>query len=166
MREGRTPYAPTAMKWTPRTMKWFLNVYPPYLFTRTRTTYIAPDWKNMTVVLKKSFLTRNYVGTTFGGSLYAAADPQFMLMLAQLMGLDKFIMWDQSAQVKFLKPVRTDITFDFVITDEILNEFYTRLETEPVIRPELIVNGIDSNGELCVEVKKTIYIKKKPSIKS
>ena len=81
------------MELNPRSMKLFLNLYPPYLFSRTRVKYIAPDWKEIIVELPKSLLTRNYVGTTFGGSLYAATDPFFIVLTLLAAGLSVWAWW-------------------------------------------------------------------------
>jgi len=49
--------------------------------------------------------TRNYVGTIFGGSLYGAVDPIYMIMLIKALGPD-YIVWDKAATIRFLRPGR------------------------------------------------------------
>lgn len=142
-------------------MRWFLNTYPPYLFTGTRIKKITDDWMEMVVVLKKSLLTRNYVGTTFGGSLYAATDPHYMLMLCQIMGLKDYIIWDKAAEIDFKKPVRSNITFTFRFTPEQIQELVRDAHDKGKIVPVFTVQGVDEAGEVCVEVKKAIYIRVK-----
>jgi len=144
-------------------MKWFLNLYPPYLFTRTRVKHISPDWREVVVVLRKSFLTRNYVGTTFGGSLYAATDPFFMLMLVGILGIKDYIIWDKSSEIYFKKPVRSDVTYHFVITDQDLEKIRKDLEVQNKILPTFTVEGRDAEGDVCTIVKKVLYIRKKSS---
>ena len=46
-------------------------------------------------------LNRNYVGTQFGGSLYAMTDPFFMLMLMENLGRD-YVVWDKAANIEFV----------------------------------------------------------------
>ncbi|MCE9624539.1 MAG: DUF4442 domain-containing protein [Deltaproteobacteria bacterium] len=94
------------MELGPRGMRLFLNWYPPYLFTRTRVKSISKDWRSCVVELKKSFLTRNYVGTTFGGSLFAATDPFLMLMLIKILGIEDYIIWDKAAIATFKPKAR------------------------------------------------------------
>src|SRR5215471_1742481 len=106
------------MQLGPRGMRFFLNIYPPYFFSQTRVKYIAPDWREIIVELPKTLLTRNYVGTTFGGSLYAASDPFFMLMLIKILGIKDHIVWDKGAKIDFKRPARSKITYHFVITEE------------------------------------------------
>lgn len=45
----------------------------------------------------------NYVGTHFGGSLYAMCDPFFMFILMENLGLE-YIVWDKGARIEFIKP--------------------------------------------------------------
>lgn len=149
------------MKLTPKSFRFFINLYPPFIFTRTKVKYIAPDWKRITVIIKKSLLTRNYVGTTFGGSLFAATDPFYMIMLIKILGIEDYIVWDQSSEITFIKPARTKVTFDFRITEEQLSELRDSLKKEKVVRPTYWVEGKGTSGETVVKVRKVIYIKRK-----
>ena len=46
---------------------------------------------------------RNYVGTHFGGSLFAMTDPFWMLLTMHALGRD-YIVWDQAGEIEFVKP--------------------------------------------------------------
>lgn len=70
-------------RFTPRRMRRLLNLYPPFLFQRVRIARIAEGFLACDVRVKKSFLTRNLQGTTFGGTIYSAADPIYALLLWQ-----------------------------------------------------------------------------------
>ena len=135
--------------------RWAFNLYPPFLFTRTHVKYIASDWKEVVVELKKSFFTRNYVGTTFGGSLYAATDPFYMLMLIKNLGIEDYIIWDKGAEIDFIKPGKSHITYHFKLTDEQLNDIREGVEREGRILPEFWVEGRDDTGQICLRVRKT-----------
>jgi hypothetical protein len=65
-----------------------MNLWPPFRGAGVRVRHIAPDWREAHVELKFGLLNRNYVGTHFGGSLYAMTDPFYMLMLIHLLGPD------------------------------------------------------------------------------
>ncbi len=142
-------------------MKWALNLYPPYLFSGVRIKRIAPDWREVIVQIRKSLLNRNYVGTVFGGTMYAAADPMFMLMLIHIMGIEDYIIWDKGAEVNFKKPGRSHLTYHFVITDEMLADIKRQLSTQDKVTPIFSVDGVDQEGEVCVTVSKTLYIRNK-----
>ncbi len=149
------------MELGPRGLRLFLNLYPPYLFTRTRVKSIAPDWRECVVELKKSWLTRNYVGTTFGGSLFAATDPFFMLMLIKILGIQDYIVWDKAAEIQYLRPARSTVTFHFRIDDQDLQQIREELATEGKSLPRFEVLGLDREGLPCVKVLKTLYIRRK-----
>ena len=67
-----------------RLARWGFNVFPAYWGTGARVTYIADDYREMHVRLPLTWRTRNYVGTIFGGSMYAAIDPVYMIMLMKI----------------------------------------------------------------------------------
>ena len=93
-----------------KTFRWGFNLFPAYRGTGGRVTYIADDWHEIRVKLPLNWRTRNYVGTIYGGSIYGAIDPIYMLMLIRIVG-DGYIVWDKAANVRFRKPgkgTRTD----------------------------------------------------------
>jgi acyl-coenzyme A thioesterase PaaI-like protein len=49
-------------------------------------TQIAGDWSEVTVKMKRRLWNRNYVGTHFGGNLFAMTDPFWMLMALHRLG--------------------------------------------------------------------------------
>lgn len=147
----------------PRAFRFFLNLYPPYLFSRTRVRSISPDWREVVVELPKSILTRNYVGTTFGGSLYSAADPFHMLMLVKILGIKDYIIWDKEGEIEFLKPARSKITYRFVITDDDLAKIRREVDSIGKSLPEFLVEGADGGGNVCVKIRKVVYVRRKTS---
>ncbi len=75
--------------------RWGWNVFPAYWGIGARVTYIAADYREIRVELPFSWRTRNYVGTIFGGSIYAAVDPVYMIMLIKNLGQD-YVVWDKA----------------------------------------------------------------------
>jgi len=53
------------------------------------------------------------------------------------------------------------VTYHFKVTDEDLALIQKELETKEKIVPEFLVQAVDEEGNVCVEVKKLIYIRKK-----
>lgn len=53
------------------------------------------------------------------------------------------------------------MTYHFKVTDEDLALIQKELETKEKIVPEFLVQAVDEEGNVCVEVKKLIYIRKK-----
>ena len=64
------------------------NFFPAYRGTGGRVTYISHDFREMRVKIPLNWRTRNYVGTIYGGSMYSAIDPIYMLMLIKNLGPD------------------------------------------------------------------------------
>jgi hypothetical protein len=144
-----------------RLLRWKFNLFPAYRGTGARVTYIASDFREVRVRLPLSWRTRNYVGTIFGGSLYGAVDPIFMIMLIQLLG-PEFIVWDKAAEIRFLKPGRTTLHATFKIEEEELEAIRKATEAGPVDRT-YSVELVDAESVSHAAVTKTIYIRRKSS---
>jgi Domain of unknown function (DUF4442) len=84
--------------WASRKMRWGFNLFPAFRGTGARVTYIASDFREVRVKLPLNWRTRNYVGTIFGGSLYGAVDPHYMIMLIRILG-PEYVVWDKAATV-------------------------------------------------------------------
>src|ERR1044072_5549372 len=97
-----------------RRFRWGFNFFPCYRGSGGRVTYIADDFSEVRVKLPLSWRTRNYVGTIFGGSIYGAVDPMYMIMLIQLLG-PGYIVGDKPPTVRSRKPGRTTLFATFRI---------------------------------------------------
>ena len=104
------------------------NVFPAFRGTGGRVRFVAPDFREIRVELPLSRRTRNYVGTIFGGSLYAAADPFYMIMLIQTLGPD-YVVWDKAASIRFQKPGRSTLFAGFLLPESETDEIPHLLET-------------------------------------
>jgi hypothetical protein len=51
-----------------------VNFWPPFLGAGIRVKHISPDMKFIEVEMKLRWWNANYVGTHFGGSLFAMTD--------------------------------------------------------------------------------------------
>ena len=58
----------------PSTLRHGMNLWPPFLFAGIRVCAIDADFRSAEVELRMRPWNRNYVGTHFGGSLFAMAD--------------------------------------------------------------------------------------------
>lgn len=110
--------------------------------------------------LPLSWRTSNYVGTIYGGSIYASIDPIYMLMLMHILGKD-YVVWDKAAKIRFRKPGRETLYTDFLLTPEEISDIKRLAEGERSI--DRIYNVILKNKEGIVhaEIEKTLYISKK-----
>ncbi len=148
--------------WTTRRTRWGFNLFPAWRGTGARVTYIAADWREVRVQLPLSWRTRNYVGTIFGGSLYGAVDPMYMIMLIHVLG-PAYTVWDKSATIRFRKPGRSTLYARFRLDDEEIEKIRRLLETAPSIDRVYTVELADASGAVHASVEKTIYIRKSRS---
>lgn len=144
--------------WKTRLLRWRFNLYPPFFGSGVRVAYIASDWSEMRVEVCLNWRSRNYVGTLFGGSMYVAADPFYMVMLINRLGCD-FIVWDKVATIRFKKPGHSTLYVRFVVDNEELRAIKDALAQQPSVERHYTVDLIDAAGVVCATVEKVIYIR-------
>ena len=114
----------------------------------------------MRLELPLSWRTRNYVGTIFGGSMYSAADPIYMLMLIHRLG-PEYIVWDKAATIQFKKPGRATLHARFRILDDELAAIRASLSSQRSVDRTYTVDLMDGSGIVCATVEKIIYIRRR-----
>jgi acyl-coenzyme A thioesterase PaaI-like protein len=149
---------PESMK--SKLLRWGFNLFPAYCATGARITYVASDFREVRIRLPLSWQTRNYVGTIFGGSMYAAVDPVYMLMLIKNLGKD-YIVWDKSACINFKKPGRTNLFARFLIDENELETIKKELAHARHVDRTYHVDLTDDQGTVHATVEKVVYIRKK-----
>lgn len=136
------------------------NLFPAFRGTGGRVRYVSDDFREIRVDLPLNWRTRNYVGTIFGGSLYAAVDPFYMIMLIEILG-PEYVVWDKAATIRFRKPGRSTLHARFVVATEETDEIRRRLERERSLDRVYTVELMDDSGVLHAVVEKTIYIRRR-----
>lgn len=143
---------------SPRLTRFFFNLWPCIRGTGVRVEYIANDWSELRVRLPLNWRTRNYVGTIFGGSLYGAVDPFYMLMLLQRLGRD-YVVWDKAATVRFRRPGTQTLRATFHLSDEEVTEIRSAVdEAGGTLDRTWTVDLVDPDGAVCASVEKVIYV--------
>ena len=145
-----------------RLRRYAFNFFPAYRGSGGRVTYIADDMKTIRIKVPLNWRTRNYVGTIYGGSMYGAIDPIYMLMFIKLLG-PKYIVWDKAATIRFKRPGRTTLTAEFTVTDEELSSIRSELEQKEKIDRVYTVDLLDMDKVICASFEKTIHFSKKTS---
>lgn len=146
-----------------RLMRLGFNWFPAYRRTGGRITYIAADMKTVRIRLPLNWKTRNYVGTMFGGSMYAAIDPILMVMFIKTLGRD-YIIWDKAADIRFRKPGREDLYATFSITDADLQEIQACLQQQEKLDRVYQVELVNAAGEVHATVSKTLHFRRKQPV--
>ncbi len=130
-----------------RLVRWRFNFLPAYRRTGARITYVAADWREVRIKLPLNWSTRNYVGTTFGGSMYAAVDPVYMIMLMKLLG-PRYIVWDKAAAIRFKKPARKTLYAQFTLDGDDIDNIRVELDHKPKLDRVYHVELVDSTGQV------------------
>jgi acyl-coenzyme A thioesterase PaaI-like protein len=142
-----------------RRLRRFMNLWPPYLFSGIRVTHLADDWREAAVTLRLRPWNRNYMGTQFGGAMFAMADPFWMLLVIKRLG-PGFVVWDRAGHIEFVSPGRGDVFARFVLDD-------TRIEA---LRAAACggkalewfdVEITDAAGTVVARVRKQLYVRRR-----
>lgn len=142
-----------------RILRWKLNWFPAYRGTGARVTHIASDFSEVRVKIPLNWRTRNLVGTMFGGSMYAAADPFFMIMLMRQLG-PSYTVWDKAAAIRFRSPGRGTLFATFRLEESEVEAIRTLLLSEPSVDRHYIADLVDAEGKVHATVEKTVYIRR------
>jgi len=144
--------------WSSRFDRWRLNWFPAYRATGARITYIADDWLEVRVRLPLTWRTRNYVGTIFGGSLYGAVDPIYMVMLIRALG-PEYVVWDQAATIRFLRPGRSTLHATFRLEPDTVAAMAADARVQGRITRDFQIELRDGEGTVCFQCTKTIHVR-------
>jgi len=145
---------------SPAHLRRWINLWPPFLGMGIRIVRIAPDMKAVDVEMKLRFWNANYVGTHFGGSLFAMTDPFFMLMLMANLGRD-YIVWDKAATIRYRKPGKGTVRAEFRLSDSQIDDIREKLNTLPKYQPVFSVEVKNEAGIVIAEVEKLLHVRKK-----
>jgi acyl-coenzyme A thioesterase PaaI-like protein len=143
-----------------RLMRWGFNFFPAYRGTGARVLYIADDWREVRIKVPLSWRTRNYVGSIFGGSMYGAIDPIYMLILIKILGPD-YVVWDKTASIRFRRPGRGTLFASFRVSDDDVTEIRNGVAAAGKYEKEYVVELRDSAGEVHAICQKVIHISRR-----
>ena len=139
--------------------RW-VNLWPPFLGAGIRVKHIAPDMKSVDVEMKLRWWNANYVGTHFGGSLFAITDAFYMLMLMANLG-GGYIVWDKAASIRYRRPGRGTVRAEFRLSDAQIEDIREKLKTLPKYEPIIPVEVKDTSGEVIAAVERVLHVRKK-----
>lgn len=143
------------------TFRRLINLWPPFLVNAIRVQSLSADYTEAKVVLHLRRRNRNYVGSQFGGNLFAMVDPFWMLLAMHRLGPDYYV-WDQAGAIDFVSPGHEDVYAHFKLDDATLDELRNAAAGgEKVLR--WFENDITTaSGEVVARVRKQIYVRLKP----
>jgi acyl-coenzyme A thioesterase PaaI-like protein len=146
--------------WRTRLMRWGFNWFPAYRGTGARIEYLAADLREARIRLPLNWRTRNYVGTIFGGSLYAALDPVYMILLIKILGPD-YVVWDKAATIRFRRPGRSTLRATFRIDDTELDAIREAVARDGRVERTYTVELRDADGNVVASCDKVLSVRRK-----
>lgn len=133
------------------------NLSPMYRRSTGRLTKVSDDLKEVQVKIPLNWKNSNYVGSIFGGSMFSATDPIYMLQLFELLGKD-YVVWDKAGSIRFKRPARETIYATFSFTDDEINQ----IKKDVLIQNEVDIvkqlNLVNKDGKVIAEIERIIYI--------
>jgi len=146
--------------WLSRFARWRLNWFPAFRGTGGRATFVRHDFREVRIRLPLNWRTRNYVGTIYGGSIYGAVDPIYMLMLMRVLGRD-YLVWDKAATIRFRRPGRTTLYATFIVPDDLVDGIRNELETADKLDRLFTIELKDAGGEVHAIIEKTVHVRRR-----
>lgn len=113
------------------------------------------------VVLRLPFndQTTNFIGIMYGGSMYAATDAVYVVMLWYRLGYD-YIVIDKASTVNYMRPGTEDLTAEFYIPESDIITIKNELKHKKSLTRDYMIRLVDSHNKLVCKISKTIVIRK------
>lgn len=121
---------------------------------------MSADLRHVVVRMKLRWFNRNFVGTHFGGALFAMTDPFYMMMILTNLG-NEYIVWDKQSSIVYRQPGRGTVWARFSLTHEQITHCKEMADTHGKYEQEFSVDITDKHGTVIATVQKLIYIRKK-----
>jgi acyl-coenzyme A thioesterase PaaI-like protein len=137
-----------------------MNLWPPYRGAGVRVRHIAPDWREARVELNLGLLNRNFVGTHFGGSLYAMTDPFFMLLLLHRLG-PEYVVNHKGGRIEYLAPARGRVRVTIRLEDEDVEAVRARVDAAGKDAPEFMAEIRDEAGTVVARATHTLHVRRR-----
>lgn len=134
-----------------------MNWYPMYFGTGGKILFWSDDSREVHLRLRRNAWTYNLVGTIFGGSMFAAADPFYMLMLLRIFG-NQYVVWDKAGSIRFRKPGRTTLYMRYELTDGLIDNIHRDVTANGQTERTFTLQWVDASGIVHAEIERLCYI--------
>ncbi len=136
------------------------NLWSPFRGAGIKIVKVSDDYRLMEVEMKLKWSNKNYVGTHFGGSMYAMTDPFYMMMLINNLG-PKYIVWDKAARIEFKKPGKGTIRVRFEFNEEEILAIKAKTDDLGKYVFDKTVDIKNESDEVVATVVKTLYVRRR-----
>ena len=141
-----------------------MNKWPPAISNRIKIVGITDDFMNAKMVITRSWLNSAQDQIMFGGTTYSGMDMYYGMALPLIMkkgGIDSYA-FTKEAKIEYIKPVTTDLTVLFKLTDKTIENYKNGLEKSKKYEEWLTVEGYNEEKELCVRTELLMYLRTWP----
>lgn len=142
-------------------LRLLMNLWPPFIGAGIHVERISPDYLEASVRMRLGLLNRNYMGTHFGGSLFAMTDPFFALLVMHNLGR-RYVVWDRASSIDYLLPGRGTVRAHFRISAAQIEDIRRATAGGDKYEPSFTVDVVNRQNEVVARVHKTLYIRRKP----
>ncbi|MEB0260760.1 MULTISPECIES: DUF4442 domain-containing protein [unclassified Mucilaginibacter] len=141
--------------------KWIMRLYPPLLFQRICVVGFDKGFKGVRVKVFKSLFNKNYNGSIFGGTIFAAADPFYPVLFDRILKApgSRFRIWSKSSRIDFLKPALSSLSFHIILTDADIEQALHALNTTGKYENAFPVEIYNTSNEVCAQLMNEVYIR-------
>ncbi len=137
--------------------KYLFNLSPMYRNTTGRIVTVSEDLHYVKIKIPLNYQNQNYVGVMFGGSMFSATDPIYMIQLMEILGKD-YVVWDKAATIRYKRPGKSTAYGEFILSKEEITSIKQRVSDEKEIDLIKRVNLVSEKGVVFAEIDKTLYI--------
>jgi hypothetical protein len=102
---------------------------------------------------------RNYAGTIYGRSMYAAIDRVYAVMLIKILG-PGYEAWDEAAAMRFRHPGRSTLLATFNISADELKAIRAALAQDGRTERQYSIDMTDKSNRICFSCEKILSIRK------
>jgi acyl-coenzyme A thioesterase PaaI-like protein len=134
-----------------------MNWYPMYFGTGGKVLFWAGDSSEVHLRLRLNLWTYNAVGTIFGGSLFSAADPFYMVMLLRSLG-PAYVVWDKTAHIRFKRPGKGKLYARLLITPDDLQNIRQQVQDCGHATKTFVIQWMDKDQTVYAEIERQVYI--------
>ena len=149
----------------PTTLRHIFNAWPPFLLSGIHVTEMARDGSFARVELRMRPWNRNYVGSQFGGSLFAMAGAFGMILAKERLGRDYYV-WDKAAEIEFVKPGKGTLHAEFRLDPHVLDEIRAETANGQKYLRWMPADVFNAQNEVVARVRKQIYVRLKPEART
>ncbi len=144
------------------TLKWVMRLYPPLLFQRIWVVGFDKGFTGVRVKVRKSLLNKNYNGSIFGGTIFAAADPFYPVLFNQVLNADgkrRLAIWSKSSKIDFLKPAINNLFFEIKLSDADIADAKETLIVTGKYEKLFPIDIYNQDGEVCASLMNEVYVR-------